>query len=91
MLQLADCKTYSHDVKFFGYDVPVTGVTLLAAFVGFELVGSRIPQVAQKIDFIGHFSGIAAGVIAALLIRMEAGKKQMVRVKAPKENTDLEN
>lgn len=68
----------SHDVKFMGKDIPITGMTLLGIFGGLEIL-TAWKGISLTTDYAGHFGGIAAGMAAAWYIRRQAAKKEMTR------------
>jgi len=60
----------------FGYDVPMTGLVVLGGFIANEIVGMRF-FYGRHIGYFSHFAGMAAGAIAALLIRRENAQRRM--------------
>ena len=68
----------SHDVTIMGYQVPMTGMTLLGLFGGLELLtawkGSSVVT-----DYAGHLTSMAAGIAAAWYIRRQAAQREMTR------------
>lgn len=59
----------------------MTGLILLGGFIALELFGALRSPLRNKVDFTGHFGGLASGIVAALLIRREAAARQMTRSK----------
>lgn len=74
------------DVKIAGYDTPITGMMILGVLVGLEVLNARFKPLGN-VDHAGHFGGMAAGMLAAWVVRREKGgnrEGEMMRVEAPK-------
>jgi len=79
----ATCVLWANEkLKFMGYDIPVGGTVLLGILTGFEIMASRVPFLAARVAFDGHFGGLIFGSVAALLYQHEARKTLMVRREA---------
>lgn len=68
----------SHDVKFMGYQLPITGMTVLGLFGGLEFLAAW-KGTSLITDYAGHLTGLTAGTAAAWYIRRQAAQRHMTR------------
>lgn len=68
----------SHDVKIMGYQLPITGMTVLGLFGGLEILAAW-KGTSLVTDYAGHLTSLTAGVAAAWYIRRQAAQRQMTR------------
>jgi len=60
-----------------GYNIPMAGSIVLAVWTVFELIAMRRPNLARLTDFKSHLTGLACGALLAIMVRFEAGRKQV--------------
>ncbi|GAB7350904.1 hypothetical protein MBLNU459_g1418t1 [Dothideomycetes sp. NU459] len=69
------------DVKIMGYQLPLTGMTMLGVLGGLEILAAwKGPSLTT--DYAGHFTSLTAGVLAAWYVRRQAAAKQMTRMES---------
>lgn len=69
---------HSQDVKFMGYQLPLTGMTVLGVLGGMEILAAW-KGTSFTTDYAGHLTSLTAGVLAAWYVRHQGAQKEMTR------------
>ena len=72
-----------------GYQIPMTGMTLLGLFGGLEVL-TAWKGTSMATDYAGHLTSMAAGIAAAWYVKRQAARREMTRKDfSPSEPTDV--
>jgi len=68
------------DIKFLGFEIPMSGLVFFGILTALEVMASRAKVVgAFGTDYVGHFTGLTSGTLAAIGIRAENNEPVIIR------------